>query len=97
MSNKKTSKLNIKSLNELAQDKPVVYKILNIKGENIYTGSAKKGRVTDRIIEHLKGNRDAIPGGTKATIKQHNSIHDALESELRIISRTKPKHNKKGK
>lgn len=97
MSKKKTANLKPESIDDLAQDKPVVYKILDGKGENIYAGSAKKGRVADRIKDHLPGGSDPIPGGKKVKIEQHDSISDAQESESRIISRSKPKHNKRGK
>ena len=94
---KKTSDFKPEAIDNLAQDKPVVYKILNSEGQNIYTGSAKKGRVSGRIKDHLPGGSDRIPGGKKVKIEQHNSIREAEKSESRIISRTKPKYNKKGK
>ena len=94
---KKTANFKPESIDDLAQNKPVVYKILNSKGENIYTGSAKKGRVADRIKDHLSGGQDPIPGGKKVKIEQHDSISDAQRSESSIISRSKPRHNKRGK
>ena len=39
---RKTADFKLDSIDALAKDKPVVYKILNRKGENIYTG--KEGR-----------------------------------------------------
>ena len=97
MAKKKTADFKPEAIDSLSQDKPVVYKIINQKGENIYTGSAKRGRVTDRIKEHLLGDSDPIPGGVKVKIEQHNSIKDAQSSESLIISRSKPKYNKRGK
>jgi len=97
MAKKKTSDFKPDAIDILAQDKPVIYKIINSKGENIYTGSAKKGQVADRIKDHLPGGSHPIPGGKKAKIEQHKSINDARKSESRIISRSKPKHNKRGK
>lgn len=97
MAKKKTSDFNPEAIEDLAQDKPVVYKIFNQKGENIYTGSAKRGRVPDRIKDHLRGGSDPVPGGAKVKIEQHNSIEEAQKSEARIISRSKPKYNKRGK
>lgn len=94
---KKTAEFDNESIDSLARDKPAVYKILNRKGENIYTGSAKRGRVTDRIKEHLPGGKDPIPGGAKVRIEQMESIDQARSSEQRVISRTKPKYNKRGK
>ena len=81
---------------KLPDNKPVVYKIITDSGKNNYTGVAKKGRVQDRIQEHLQGNKDFVPGN-KVQIEQMKSINDAKAKETRIISRTKPKHNIKGK
>ena len=99
MSNKKkkTTDLNSNGIDNLAKDKPVVYKILDKKDNNIYTGVAKRGRVADRLKEHLPGGKDPIPGGSKVKIEQKNTIAEAKKSEERIIQRSKPKHNKKGK
>lgn len=94
---KKTSVFKPEAIDNLAQDKPVVYKVLNSEGENIYTGSAKRGRVSDRIKDHLPGGSHPIPGGQKVKIEQHHTIDEAQKSESRVISRSKPKHNKKGK
>lgn len=81
----------------LPQDKPVVYKILNKQGENIYTGVAKRGNVHDRLKDHLPGGSDAIPGAAKVQVEQVSSIEEAKRKEGNIISRTKPKYNKQGK
>jgi len=94
---RKTADFKPDSIDNLAKDKSVVYKILNRKGENIYTGTATRGRVHERIKEHLPGGADSIPGGSKVRIEQKDSVQDALETEKRIISRSKPKYNKKGK
>ena len=81
----------------LAKNKPVVYKIENSKGENIYAGVAKRGRVEERLKEHLPGAKDSVRGGVKIKIQQKSSIDDALKSEARIIKRQQPVQNKKGK
>ena len=93
----KLSKFNKDDIQNLANNKPVVYKILDKNDNNIYTGKAKRGRVKQRLIEHLPGQKDAIPGGVKVVITQKSSIAEAGESESRIIKRAQPKHNKKGK
>lgn len=74
-----------------------MYEILNAKGKTIYTGSAKRGRVQDRIKEHLSGGKDPILGGRKVKIQQKPSISDAQKAEDRIIKRKQPSENKKGK
>jgi len=81
----------------LAKDKPVVYQIENSNGKTLYTGVAKRGRVEERLKEHLPGAVDAVPGGTKDKIQQKSSIDEALKTEARIIKRQQPPQNKKGK
>ena len=93
----KTVKFTKAGIDRLAKDKPVVYKILNRQGKNIYTGVAKRGRIEDRLAEHLPGAKDPIPGGSKVRVSQKSSIADAQKSESRIIARSKPHHNKRGK
>lgn len=93
----KTSKFDGDGIASLPKDKPVVYKILNEKDENIYTGVAKRGRVEERLREHLPGGPDPIIGGVKVKIQQKPSISEAEKSETLIISRSKPKLNRKGK
>jgi len=97
MAGRKSGKFTQEGIESLAKDKPVVYKIENSKGENLYTGVAKKGRVEDRLKEHLPGGSDPIRGGRKVVIDQKHSINDALKSESRIIKRSQPPQNKRGK
>lgn len=94
---KKTAKFTLQGIGQLAKDKPVVYKILDKKDKNIYTGVAKRGRVDDRLIEHLPGGKDSITGGAKIKIEQKPSFKEAKKSEAIIIRKSKPKHNKQGK
>jgi excinuclease UvrABC nuclease subunit len=89
--------LDSEDIKKLPNDKPVVYKIFNQRDENIYTGSAKRSRVQERIIEHLTDGKDHIPGGVKVKIQQKKTIAEAEQSESRIIARSKPKYNIKGK
>lgn len=93
----KTVPFNNEGIEELPDNKPAVYKIINSQGENIYTRVAKRGRVQNRIKEHLPGGSDKISGGVKVQIQQKTSIAEAENSETRIISRSQPKHNKKSK
>ena len=94
---KKTVPFNSDGIEKLPNDKPVVYKVLDRKGENIYTGIAKKGNVCSRLTGHFPGHKDAVPGGVKVQIDQQSSIRDAEKKETNIISRSKPKYNKRGK
>jgi len=90
---KKTVKFDSEGIQKLPNDKPVVYKIQDGEGVNIYIGAAKRGRVKERLCEHLKGAKDAVPGA-KVQIEQMNSIDEAKLKENRIIKRSKPKLNK---
>jgi len=92
----KSSNYNKSGISKLPDDKPVVYKIQSESGTNNYTGIAQRGRVQDRITEHLPGGKDYIPGST-VQIEQMSSISEARAKESRIISRSKPKYNKQGK
>jgi hypothetical protein len=93
---KKTVSFNQMGIDKLPDNKPVVYKILTGGGNNNYTGVAQRGRVQERLKEHLPGGKDHVPG-TKVQIEQMGSIKDAEAKESRIISRAKPPHNEKGK
>jgi hypothetical protein len=93
---KKTVQFGEAGIEKLPVDKPVVYKILTSGGTNNYTGVAKRGRVQERLQEHLPGGKDPIPG-TKVQIEQMAGISEAEAKEARIISRSKPRYNEKGK
>lgn len=94
---KTTVPFNSDGIQKLPNDKPVVYKVLDRKGENIYTGIAGKGNIRSQLADHLPGHKDAVPGGVKVQIDQQSSIWDAEKKESNIISRSKPKYNKRGK
>ena len=91
---RKTVSFTKKGISKLPKDKPVVYKILTEGGKNNYTGVAKKGRVQERLSEHLE---EANIPGTKVQIQPVSSIQEAEKKEARIIARTKPIYNEKGK
>lgn len=93
---KKTTTFNKTGIGKLPNDKPVVYKIETPGGNNNYTGVAQRGRVQERLEEHLPGGKDPVPGA-KVRIEQMNTIADARKREQGIISRSQPKYNKQGK
>ncbi len=93
---KKTVSFNEIGIGKLANDKPVVYKIQTEGSRNNYTGVAKRGRVQERLREHLREGKDPIPG-TKVQIEQMRSIEEAKDKEKQIIARSQPPHNKQGK
>ena len=93
---KKTVPFNQKGIEKLPDDKPVLYRILTEGGKTNYAGVAKRGRVQERLEEHLPAGKDPIPGA-KVQIEQVPSIREAESKEARVISRSKPPHNEKGK
>ncbi|MBC8488570.1 MAG: hypothetical protein H8D45_21295 [Bacteroidetes bacterium] len=93
---KKTVNNNKTSISKLPNDKPVMYKI-KTKGGNVnYVGVAKKGRVEERIEEHLQGQEDYVPGA-KVQIEQCGSITEAKKKEAAAIKGIQPKYNEQGK
>jgi hypothetical protein len=93
---RKTVPFNKKGIENLPNNRPVVYKILTDGEKNNYTGIAQRGRVQERLKEHLPGEKDYIPG-SKVQIEQMTNIKEAEAKESRIISRFKPPHNIKEK
>ncbi len=88
----KTVKYNKQGIEKLPNDKPVLYRIKTESGNMNYVGIAQKGRVRERLTEHL----GQIPGA-KVQIEQFNSIKDAQKKEVNVIRRTQAKYNKQGK
>jgi len=91
MATKKT-KFNKTGIEKLPNDKPVVYRIQTASGNTNYVGVAKRGRVQERLQEHL----GEIPGAT-VRIQQFDSIKDARSNESNVIKRSQPKYNDQGK
>ncbi len=91
---RKTVSYNKTGVEKLPDDRPALYKIQTEGGKTNYAGVAQRGRVKDRILEHL-GDAD-IPGA-KVQIQQMSSIEEAKKVEARVIARTKPKYNEQGK
>jgi excinuclease UvrABC nuclease subunit len=87
---KKTVNFNKSWAAKLPNDKPVVYRIKTAGGKTNYVGVAKRGRIQERIQEHLDAGK--IPGA-KVQIEQVSSIAEARQKEQNIISRTQPKYN----
>ncbi len=93
---KKTVNNNQTGIGNLPNDKPVVYKIKTDGGNVNYVGVAKRGRVQERLTEHLPGGKDHVPGA-KVQIEQVSSIAEAKKMEAAAIKRIQPKHNEQGK
>lgn len=88
MSTKKV-RYNKGGIGQLPNDKPVLYRIETESGNLNYAGTAQRGRVRERISEHL----GQIPGA-KVQIEQFSSISDAQKKEANVIRRKQPKYNK---
>lgn len=83
---------NKTGINNLPNNKPALYRIETEGGRSNYVGIAQRGRVRERVEEHL----GEIPGST-VKIEQFSSIGDARAKEGNVIKRTKPKYNKQEK
>jgi len=84
----KKVKFNKEGISLLPNNKPVLYRIETGQGSLNYAGIAQRGRVQDRLSEHL----GEIPGGT-VRIEQFGSINEARKKEANVIKRSKPKYN----
>ena len=87
----KTVPFNACGAEALPNDKPVVYRIKTNGNRITYVGVAQRGRVRERIREHLSKRRVS---GVKVQIEQKPSIREARATEKRVIARSKPQHNR---
>ena len=83
---------NKTSISKLPADKPILYRLDTAGGKPNYVGVAKKGRVRQRLTEHLPSGPDPIPAKT-VQIKQFPSIGNAKAAEKRVIKTKQPKYN----
>lgn len=83
-------KFNSDEINALPENKPVVYKICDTAFIIIYVGSAKRGRVRDRIKEHLGAG---MLNARYVKIEQFLTLEDARHKERILISQLKPVYN----
>ena len=90
MSRKEVS-YNKTAINALPDNKPGVYVNITEAGRPNYVGTAKRGRVRERISEHI----GEIPGKT-VRIRQFDSVKEAREIEARLIAKHGPRYNQQG-
>jgi len=92
-----SKKFNKTSLNNIPEEKPILYRLLNNSGDELYNGIAKKSRVRERLLEHLNLKKEKIPGATKIKFMQFSSIEKARKAEKELIERLQPKFNDQDK
>lgn len=86
---------NKSGIGQIPIDKPIKYEIQTAAGKTNYVGVAVRGRGQDRLIEHLPGSKDPVPG-SQVKVTQYDSIAEARVAEARTISSHQPKYNKQG-
>jgi hypothetical protein len=59
---RKTVDFNKSGISKLPNDKAALYRIQTEGGKTNYAGVAKRGRVQERLEEHLPGGKDFVPG-----------------------------------
>ena len=92
-----SASFNKKGIEALPKGRPVVYEIEGEKRKPEYVGVAKRGRVEERLKEHLPGGKDPVRGGKKVVVHPKSSIQYAKKSEARMIKDKQPRQNKRGK
>jgi len=93
---RKTVPFNRQGIAKAPNDRPATYRIQTESGKTNYVGTAKRGRVQERLGEHLPGGKDYIPGA-QVVVEQQPNIAAARDEEARAIRRSQPKYNKQGK
>ena len=92
----KTFRFTWAGITNLPENKPVVYIIRSKSGRANYVGFAKRGRVQERISEHLPNGPDAIPGA-KVVVEPVDDLANAKQKQMNMIKRMQPTYNKQGK
>ena len=90
-------KFNKTDIKNIPEEKPILYRLLNNAGDELYDGIAKRGRVQERLIEHLNVKKEKIPGATKIKFAQFSNIKRAEKVEKQLIKKLEPKFNKRNK
>jgi len=90
-------KFNKTSIKNIPEGKPILYRFQNNSGNELYLGIAKKGRVQERLQEHLALKREKIPGAAKVKFAQFSSVEKVKKAEKQLIKKLEPKFNKQNK
>jgi excinuclease UvrABC nuclease subunit len=98
MVTKKTTPFTKTDTNKIPSKKPGVYDIKNKEGDSQYIGMAKKGRMQERVKEHLPtSTKDPVKSGSKVEITTTKTKEAALKKERLLIKSKRPPQNKIGK
>lgn len=90
-------KFNKTIIKNLPEEKPILYLLQNNSRDELYLGVAKRGRVQERLQEHLTLKREKIPGAAKVKFAQFSSIEKAKKAEKQLIKKLEPKFNEQNK
>ena len=90
-------KFNKTSIKNLPEEKPILYLLQNNPGDELYLGVAKRGRVQERLEEHLILKKEKIPGAAKVKFAQFSSIEKAKKAERQLIKKLEPKFNEQNR
>ncbi len=86
-----TQSITKQNIEKVPGDKPGVYRIKSAKGDIIYIGMAKGGRLNERIYEH----RGRFQRGTKFQYRTTQSKEEAERLERQEIIKHIPPRNKR--
>lgn len=78
------------TIENLPNDRPTLY-VLERYNKPLYAGVAKRGRVQDRLKEHL--DRNDAPGATTVRVRPMPSIDEARVAEREFIKDKAPPFN----
>lgn len=78
------------STEKLSKKDAGVYKITDSRGETLYIGKAKAGRLGERIYEH-KGH---FKGGTNFRYQETGTVEKAERLEKRLVKKEAPPRNR---
>ena len=81
------------NIEKLPENKPTIYIIITRNLNYNYIGLAPRGRIQERLFEHLPSGPDAIPGA-KIIVEQVDNIVAARSKMEQLIRRKLPKYNK---
>jgi len=90
-------KFNKTKIKNIPEQKPILYRLQNNAGDELYDGVAKRGRTQERLQEHLTLKKEKIPGATKVKFAQFSSIVEAKKAEKQLIKKLEPRFNKQNK